>query len=87
MEIAVCKSHVADGICDDNGTGMQLLGHVFNTHPRDSELQLHQVCMVLGREAARRHRMWRREFADSHGDLVAGVAPGTVYAVFLHLVG
>ena len=28
MEIAVCKSHVADGICDDNCTEMRLLGHV-----------------------------------------------------------
>ena len=46
-----------------------------------SELELHQVGMVTGEETTRRHgaRCW--EFADSHGDLVAGVAPGTVDAV------
>jgi hypothetical protein len=28
----------------------------------------------------------RREFADGHGDFVAGVAPGTVYAVLQDFV-
>ena len=27
-----------------------------------------------------------REFADGHGDFVAGVAPGTVYTVLQHFV-
>ncbi len=43
--------------------------------------------MVLGaNEAARRHSLRRWKFADGHGDLVAGFAPGTVHAVFRHLV-
>jgi hypothetical protein len=38
------------------------------------------------KEAAWRPVAWCREFADGHSDFVAGVAPGTVYAVLQHFV-
>jgi hypothetical protein len=43
--------------------------------------------MTRMKEATRRHVAWRREFADGHGDFVAGAAPGTVDAVLQHFVG
>ena len=39
------------------------------------------------KEATRRDAAWCREFADGHGDFVAGVAPGTVDAVLQYFVG
>ena len=43
--------------------------------------------MVTGmKEATPGPVAWCREFADGHGDLVAGVAPGTVYTVLQHFV-
>ena len=56
-----------------------------------SELQLHQVGVVarIG-EAAQRQVVGQitgfGEFSDGHGGFVAGVAPGTVRAVFLYFV-
>jgi hypothetical protein len=82
------KGYVPDGIRDDTCPGMPPLGDVFRYGlSTTSELQLHEVRVVSGRDAARRPRMWRRKFADGHGGFVAGVAPDTVYAVFLYLVG
>jgi hypothetical protein len=54
MEIAVCKSHVADGICRDNCGECNFW--VMLLPARGSELQLHQVGVVQGmEEATRRH--------------------------------
>ena len=54
---------------------------------RGSELQLHQVRVQAGLEGTiPRQVLGGREFSDSHGDFVAGVAPGTVYAIFCHFV-
>src|SRR3977135_307289 len=38
------------------------------------------------KEATPRPVARRREFADGHGDFVAGVSPGTVYTVLQHFV-
>src|SRR5258705_1862540 len=38
------------------------------------------------KEATSRHVSWCREFADGHGDFVAGVSPGTVYTVLQDFV-
>ena len=47
-----------------------------------SELDLHEVGVVAGmKEAAPGHGLWFGQWADGHGDFVAGVAPGTVDAV------
>jgi hypothetical protein len=55
--------------------------------PGPSELELHQIGVMAGmKEASRRPVAWCREFAEGHGDLVAGVAPGTVYTVLQHFV-
>jgi hypothetical protein len=83
MKIAGRKHYVPNGIRDDNCRGMQLSGDVSIS----SELKLHQVGVMSGmKEAARRPVAGRREFADRHGDFVAGVAPGTVDAVLQHFV-
>jgi hypothetical protein len=52
MEIAVCKSHVADGICRDNAGECNF--RVMLLHVTGSELQLHQVGVVQGMEEATR---------------------------------
>jgi hypothetical protein len=55
--------------------------------PGPSELQLHQIgVMVTGKQATRKYAIPPREFANRHSDFVAGVAPGTVDAVFQHFV-
>ncbi len=83
MKIASRKTYVPDGIRDDNCRGMQLSGEVSIS----SELKLHQVRVVTGMKVATPgHGSWSGEFADSHGDLVAGVSPGTVYTVLQHFV-
>lgn len=87
MTITCRKVYVPDGIRDDNCMEMQPLGYASFMAARSSMLQLHEVCVVLGRDAARRHCLRRRKLADGHGNLVAGVAPDTVYAVLLYLVG
>jgi hypothetical protein len=52
------------------------------------QLQLDKVGVVGAiQEAARRRVAWRGEFADNHGNLVAGIAPGTVCTVLQHFVG
>ncbi len=58
----------------------------------DSELQLHQVGVVAGmKETARRQVVGQimrcRELSDGHGDFIACVAPGTVFAVLQYFVG
>jgi hypothetical protein len=48
---------------------------------------LHQVGVVAGMEEAIRWEVaGRGEFSDGHGDFVAGVAAGTVHAVFHYFV-
>lgn len=82
------KHYVPDGIWDDNRLEMQPLGDVPDTWRLRSELQSHQACRVSGmEEATRRQGVGLRESSNGHGDLVAGVAPGTVHAVFLYFVG
>ena len=83
MSIASRKYYVPDSIPDDTCRGMQLLGDVLIS----SEPELHKVGVMAGmKEATPRHVSWRRELSDGHGDLVAGVAPGTVDAVLQHFV-
>jgi len=84
---ATRKHYVPDGIWDDNRLEMQPLGDVVDTCQRRSELQSHQSCRVGTEEAARRQGVGLPESSNGHGDLVAGVAPGTVHAVFLYFVG
>jgi hypothetical protein len=50
-------------------------------------LQRYQVRVAIEMKVAtRRHVLRCREFADGHGDLIAGVAPGTAHAVFRYFV-
>ena len=80
MKISCRKHYVQDGIRDDNCRGMQLLGDALERVR--SQLQLDKVRVVGAIQAApRRHVAWCREFADNHGDLIAGIAPGAVYTV------
>ena len=69
------KGYVPDGIRDDTFGGMQLLGDAsVLVVPGLSELDLYQVGVMTGmKEATPGPVAWCREFADGHGDLVAGV--------------
>ncbi len=67
--------------------GIQLLGHAPGCLSSEFRPELHQVRVMAGlEEATRRHVGWRGQFADGHGGLVAGVAPGTVRTVLRHFV-
>ena len=76
-----------NGIRGDTCLEMQPSGDALDTGRQGSELQLHQV----GVQAGMKETIWRQvlggwEFSDDHGDFVAGVAPGTVHAIFHHFV-
>jgi hypothetical protein len=49
MEIAVCKSHVADGICVDNHPECNFWVTRSTAAGWLSELQLHEIGVVTGR--------------------------------------
>lgn len=80
-EIVVRKGYEANGIRDDNGRRMCLLGHA-GIFP-GSELQLYQVRVAEG--AWGRGAGWR-QVSNSHGGFVAGVAAGAANAVLHYLV-
>jgi len=83
MKIAAASITCRNGIRNDTCRGMQPLGDVSIS----SEPELHKVGVMAGmKEATPRHVSWRREFSDGHSDLVAGVAPATVYTVLQDFV-
>ena len=79
------KHYVPNGIWDDNRLAMQPLGEAPRHCRQRSKLQLYQVCVAAGRiEVARQQTVGK--FSNGHGDFIAGVATGAVYAVLSHFV-
>jgi len=90
MKMTCRKVYVPDGIGEDTWVGIQRLGHTSGTGPSGSDLQLNQICLnqvcLVAGEAVQRHFVGCRQLSYGHGDLVAGIAPGAVRAVFRHFV-
>jgi hypothetical protein len=80
------KYYVPNGIRDDTGLNIQLLGDAAEIMTTRSKFELHQVFVSAARDEETRYIGGCGEFADGHGDFVAGVAAGAVHAVFDHFV-